>query len=287
MNVLTTKDRAQILTLLVEGMAINAVCRVTGVSKNTVLKLLVYVGGACLDYQDRVMRNLPCKKVQCDEIWAFVGMKQKNVPEELRGILGLGDVYTWLGIDADTKLIPCWHVGNRGAESAYDFIHDLAGRMAHRIQLTTDGHNAYIQAVEDAFGADIDYAMLVKMYGTLGQSKDDARRYSPAECTGIQKRRITGNPNVRDVSTSYIERANLTMRMHMRRFTRLTNGFSKKLENHMHAVSLHFMFYNFCKIHLSLRVTPAMEAGIDDHVWSMEEVVMMADTQRVTVRGSK
>ena len=287
MNVLTTKDRAQILTLLVEGMAINAVCRVTGVSKNTVLKLLVYVGGACLDYQDRVMRNLPCKKVQCDEIWAFVGMKQKNVPEELRGILGLGDVYTWLGIDADTKLIPCWHVGNRGAESAYDFIHDLAGRMAHRIQLTTDGHNAYIQAVEDAFGADIDYAMLVKMYGTLGQSKDDARRYSPAECTGIQKRRITGNPNVRDVSTSYIERANLTMRMHMRRFTRLTNGFSKKLENHMHAVSLHFMFYNFCKIHLSLRVTPAMEAGIDDHVWSMEEVVMMADTQRVTADGSK
>ena len=159
--------------------------------------------------------------------------------------------------------------------------------MAHRIQLTTDGHKAYLDAVEDAFGADIDYAMLVKMYGTLGQSKDDARRYSPAECTGIQKRTITGNPRLRDVSTSYIERANLTMRMHMRRFTRLTNGFSKKLENHMHAVSLHFMFYNFCKIHGSLRVTPAMEAGIDDHVWRMEEVVMMADTQGVTKKDSK
>ena len=287
MNVLTTKDRARILSMLVEGNSINATCRMTGISKNTVLKLLSHVGRACVAYCDRAMVNLNCKRVQCDEIWAFVGMKQKNVPEELRGILGHGDVYTWLGIDADTKLIPCWHVGNRGAESAYDFIHDLASRMAHRIQLTTDGHSAYLMAVEDAFGADIDFAQLVKMYGTLGQSKEDHRRYSPAECTGIQKRTITGNPNLRDVSTSYIERANLTMRMHMRRFTRLTNGFSKKLENHMHAASLHFMFYNFCKIHLSLRVTPAMEAGIDDHVWTMEEVVMMADTQRVTVRGSK
>lgn len=287
MNVLTTKDRANILTLLVEGMAINAVSQATGVSKNTILKLLVHVGTACVAYQDRVMVNLNCKKIQCDEIRAFVGMKHKNVPQELSGTLGYGDVYTWLGIDADTKLIPCWHVGTHNAESAYDFIHDLASRMANRIQLTTDGHGAYIQAVEDAFGADVDYAMLVKLYGTLGQSKEDARRYSPAECTGIMKRRITGNPNVRDVSTSYIERANLTMRMHMRRFTRLTNGFSKKLENHMHAVSLHFMFYNFCKIHSSLRVTPAMAAGIDDHVWGMEEVVMMADTQDVTKNTSK
>lgn len=287
MNVLTTKDRAQILTLLVEGNSVNATSRITGVSKVTILKLLAHVGKACVTYQDRVMVNLNCKKVQCDEIWAFVGMKHKNVPKEKRGVLGFGDVYTWLGIDADTKLIPCWHVGTRDAESAYDFIHDLASRMANRIQLTTDGHGAYIQAVEDAFGADIDYAMLVKMYGTLSQSKEDHRRYSPAECTGIMKRRITGNPNVRDVSTSYVERANLTMRMHMRRFTRLTNGFSKKLENHMHAVSLHFMFYNFCKIHSSLRVTPAMAAGIDDHVWDMEEVVMMADTQRVTKLASK
>lgn len=284
MNVLTTKDRAQILSMLVEGNSINATSRITGVSKNTVLKLLIHVGTACAAYQDRVMVNLNCKKVQCDEIWAFVGMKQKNVPSELKGTLGFGDVYTWLGIDAETKLIPCWHVGTRSAESAYDFIHDLASRMANRIQLNTDGHSAYVMAVEDAFGNDVNFAQLVMIYGTLGQTKEDHRRYSPADCTGTMKRRITGNPNIKDVSTSYIERANLTIRMHMRRFTRLTNAFSKKLENHMHAVSLHFMFYNFCKIHMSLRVTPAMEAGIDDHVWSMEELVMMANTQDVTER---
>ena len=214
-------------------------------------------------------------------------MKQKNVPQELRGTLGYGDVYTWLGIDADTKLIPCWHVGTRGAESAYDFIHDLASRLANRIQLTTDGHNAYLMAVEDAFGNDVDFAQLVKIYGTLGQSKEEHHRYSPAECTGTMKRRITGNPNVKDVSTSFVERANLTMRMHMRRFTRLTNAFSKKLENHMHAISLHFMFYNFCKIHSTLRVSPAMAAGVDNHLWDMEEVIMMADTQDVTENKSE
>ena len=286
MNILTIEKRAQVLSMLVEGMGVNAACRITGVSKNTVLKLLAHVGAACAAYQDRVMRNLPCKKVQCDEIWAFVGMKQKNVPEALKGVFGFGDVYTWTAIDADTKLMPCWNIGTRGAESAYDFIHDLASRMANRIQLTTDGHKAYVVAVEDAFGADIDFAQLVKMYGTLGQTKEEHRRYSPAECTGIRKERITGNPDMREVSTSYVERANLTMRMSMRRFTRLTNAFSKKLENHAHAISLNFMVYNFCKIHSSIRVTPAMEAGIDDHVWSMEEVVMMADTQDVTERIS-
>lgn len=286
MTMLTTKDRAQVLTLLVEGNSINATARITGVSKNTILKLLAHVGTASVAYQDRVMRNLNCKKIQCDEIWAFVGMKQKNVPQDLQGTFGYGDVYTWLAIDADTKLIPCWNVGTRGAESAYAFIHDLAKRLANRVQLATDGHKAYLNAIDDAFGADVDYAMLVKMYGTQGQTKSEAHRYSPAECTGIQKKRITGNPNIKDVSTSFIERANLTMRMHMRWFTRLTNGFSKKLENHMHAVSLHFMFYNFCKIHSTLRVTPAMEAGIDDHVWTMEEVVMMADTNVVTESSS-
>ena len=282
MNVLTTKDRAQILSLLVEGNSINAASRITGVSKNTILKLLVHVGTACLAYQDRVMVNLKCKKVQCNEIWAFVGMKQKNVPQELKGTLGIGDVYTWLAIDADTKLIPCWNIGSRGAESAYEFIHDLAKRMANRIQLTSDGHYAYVVAVEDAFGSDIDFAQLVKIYGNRGHSKEEAHRYSPAECTGIKKSRVTGNPNMRDVSTSYIERANLTMRMHMPRFTRLTNAFSKKLENHMYAVSLHFMYYNFCRIHTTTRVTPAMAAGLDDHLWDMEEIVMMADTQDVT-----
>jgi IS1 family transposase len=232
------------------------------------------------------MHELKCKRLEADEIWQFVGMKQKNVPEELKGTLGYGDVYTWLAIDTDTKLIPCWHVGTRGAESAYDFIHDLASRLSNRVQLTTDGHKAYVMAVEDAFGSDIDFAQLVKMYGTPGQTKEDHRRYSPAECTGARKERITGNPNMKHVSTSFVERSNLTMRMHMRRFTRLINAFSKKLANHMTTVSLHFMFYNFCKIHSTLRVTRAMEAAIDDHVWTMEEVVMMADTQDVTENTS-
>jgi len=212
-------------------------------------------------------------------------MKQKNVPEELQGEFGYGDVYTWTAIDADTKLIPCWHVGTRNADSAYAFIHDLASRLINRIQLTTDGHRAYIEAVEDAFGADIDFAQLIKLYGNAGQTKEDQRRYSPAECTGTEKRRIIGNPNIKDVSTSYVERQNLTMRMHMRRFTRLTNAFSKKLENHMHAISLYFMFYNFCKVHKSLRVTPAMEAGLTDHVWSMAEVVGIIPEEEPKKRG--
>lgn len=278
MNKLSVEARAKILALLVEGTSINATCRVTGASKNTVLKLLAEVGEACALYQDRVLRNLKCRKVQCDEIWSFVGMKQKNVPEELQGEFGYGDVYTWTAIDADTKLVPCWHVASRGAEAAYTFIHDLASRLADRVQLTTDGHKAYIEAVEDAFGAGVDYAMLIKLYGTLGQTKEDARRYSPAECTGAEKKRMIGNPAMKDVSTSFVERQNLTMRMHMRRFTRLTNAFSKKVENHMHAISLHFMYYNFCRIHKTLRVTPAMEAGVDDHAWTLEEVVMLADT---------
>ena len=269
MNKLTNEKRAQILSVLCEGMGVNAACRITGASKNTVLKLLADAGEACATYQDEKMRNLTCRRVECDEIWSFVGMKQKNVPVQRKGELGFGDVYTWTAIDADTKRIPCWHVGTRDAESAYDFIHDLDSRLRNRIQLTTDGHRAYIDAVEDAFGADIDFAQLIKVYGTLGQSKDDQRRYSPAECTGIEKRTINANPSIKHVSTSYVERQNLTMRMHMRRFTRLTNGFSKKLENHMRAISLYFMFYNFCKIHKTLRVTPGMEAKITDRVWSV------------------
>lgn len=278
MNRLTTKDRAKILSVLCEGMDVNAACRVTGASKNTVLKLLAEVGEASALYQDRVMNGLTCKRIECDEIWSFVGMKQKNVPEELDGVFGLGDVYTWTAIDADTKLIPCWHVGTRGETSARAFIEDLASRLANRVQLTTDGHKAYLQAVESAFGRDIDFAQLVKMYGNEAQTKADQRRYSPAECTGAEKRLVTGSPDMDKASTSYVERQNLTMRIRMRRFTRLTNAFSKKLENHMHAISLYFMFYNFCKIHKTLRVTPAMEAGITDHVWDLEEIIMMADT---------
>lgn len=277
MHRLSVTDRAKVLTLLVQGNSINAACRITGVAKNTALKLLADVGEACAAYQDRVMRNLACKTIQCDEIWAFCYSKQRSVPNNKRRVHGTGDVYTWTAIDAETKLIPCWHVGTRGAASANAFIDDLAPRMAGRVQLTTDGHKAYLKAVDDAFGANVDYAMLVKLYGAAPGNAQE-RRYSPAECCGSIKGTVCGNPKEADISTSHVERANLTMRMHMRRFTRLPNGFSKKLENHMHAVSLHFMFYNFCKIHKTLRVTPAMEAKIDDHVWTMEEVVMMADT---------
>ncbi len=278
MNKLSLTKRTQIISILVEGNSINSTCRITGASKNTVLKLLAEVGAACAAYQDRVMNGLTCKRVECDEIWSFVGMKQKNVPKEVAGVFGLGDVYTWTAIDADTKLIPCWHVGTRGAESADIFVHDLASRLANRIQLTTDGHRMYVNAVENAFKGDIDYAMLVKQYGTSEAPIDASRRYSPVECTGAEKRPINGNPDMKYVSTSYVERANLTMRMNMRRFTRLTNAFSKKLENHMAAVSLHFMHYNFCRIHKTLRVTPAMEAGLTEHVWDLEEVLMMVET---------
>jgi hypothetical protein len=277
MNSLNVSERAKVLTLLVEGNSINATCRITGTSKNTVLKLLADVGEACAAYQDRMMRNLTCKKLQCDEIWAFCYSKQRNLQKNKRRVQGAGDVYTWTAIDAETKLIPCWHVGTRDAESAKAFISDLAPRMSGRVQLTTDGYKPYLTAVEKAFAGDIDYAMLMKLYGAA-EGNAQERRYSAAECCGSIKGTVCGNPSQADISTSYVERANLTMRMHMRRFTRLTNGFSKKLENHMHAVSLHFMFYNFCKIHKTLRVTPAMEAKIDDHVWTMEEVVMMADT---------
>ena len=285
MNKLTNEKRAQILALLCEGMGINAATRITGVSKNTVLKLLANTGEACAKYQDETMRDLKCNRVECDEIWSFVGMKQKNVPEALKYTFGFGDVYTWTAIDAETKLIPCWHVGTRDAESAYEFIHDLAARLTNRVQLTTDGHKAYIEAVENAFGHDVDFAQLIKMYGNAGQSKEDARRYSPSECTGIEKRRVTGNPNTKDISTSYVERQNLTMRMHMRRFTRLTNAFSKKLENHMHAISLYFMFYNFCKIHKTLRVTPAMAAGITNRVWDTIDVVKLIPEEAPKKRG--
>ncbi|KXS32534.1 MAG: Uncharacterized protein AWT59_1367 [Candidatus Gallionella acididurans] len=285
-NKLSNEKRAQILSVLCEGMGINAATRITGVSKNTVLKLLADAGEACAKYQDEAMRNLTCKRVECDEIWSFVGMKQKNVPEELEGILGYGDVYTWTAIDADTKLIPCWHVGTRDLASAKAFISDMASRLANRVQLTTDGHKAYLEAVEEAFGANVDFAQLIKIYGTLGQSTNDARRYSPSEFTGSEKRVITGNPDIEKISTSYVERQNLTMRMHMRRFTRLTNAFSKKLENHMHAISLYFMFYNFCKIHKSLRVTPAMEAGVSKTLWEISDIVALIPEEVPKKRGS-
>lgn len=276
MNITATEKRAQILACLVEGNSIRATARLTGVAINTVVKMLCDAGRACSAYQDRTLRNLKSKRIQCDEIWSFVGAKEKNAsPEKKRD--GWGDIWTWTALCPDTKLIACWYVGERDASAAYHFINDLSERLASRVQLTTDGHKAYLQAVEDAFGCDVDYAMLVKIYGNAPEGGEV--RYSPAQCMGARKAVISGRPDFRHVSTSHTERQNLTMRMSMRRFTRLTNAFSKKVENHEHAVALHFMHYNFCRIHQSLRVTPAMEAGITDHVWSLAEVVEMIDRE--------
>ena len=272
MNKLPMEKRIQVVGCLVEGMSIRSTVRITGVAKNTITKLGLELGAACQEYQDRVLVNLPCKKIQCDEIWSFCYAKEKNVPKDHKGEFGYGDVYTWTAIDADTKLIPCFLVGRRDAEYARVFMFDLASRLKNRVQLTTDGHKAYLTAVDEAFATDIDYAMLIKMYGNH-QSTSDERRYSPAECTGIEKHPICGKPDKKDISTSYVERQNLTMRMSMRRLTRLTNAFSKKVENLEAAMALYFMYYNFCRIHQTLRVTPAMEAGIADHVWTLEEIV--------------
>jgi IS1 family transposase len=275
MNRLPIEKRAQIIGLLVEGMSMRAVTRIVGCSINTVTKLLEEVGFACNMYQSEHLRNLPCKRVQCDEIWAFCYSKEKNVSREDKGVLGHGDVWTWTAIDAESKLIVSYQVGKRDADYAQMFMADVAGRLANRVQLTTDGHAPYLQAVGDAFGSEIDYAMLVKHYGT--GSVTEQRRYSPAQLISTELRPINGNPDTKHISTSFVERQNLTMRMGMRRFTRLTNGFSKKVENLEHAVSLHFMHYNFARIHKSLRVTPAMEAGLTDHVWTLEEIAALAD----------
>lgn len=240
---------------------------------------MIEAGKACTMYQDKAMRNLKCRRLQCDEIWGFVGCKEKNVPEAQKN-QGRGSVWTWTALDAETKLVPCWFIGSRDASAAYHFIHDLKGRLAcPRVQLTTDGHKPYIEAVEDAFGADIDYAQLVKIYGVAFGPKDanSEIRYSPAQCMGARKAVITGQPDSAHVSTSFAERQNLNIRMGMRRFTRLTNAFSKKLANLEHNVALYFMHYNFARIHQTLRVTPAMEAGISDHVWTMAEIVALMD----------
>jgi IS1 family transposase len=273
MNKLSTAKRAQIIGMLVEGNSLRAVTRMSGCSINTVTKLLVDVGTACARYQDKTLRNLTkCTRLQCDEIWSFCYAKEKNVPEELKGQFGIGDVWTWTAICADTKLVPCWMVGDRSAATAEVFMDDLAGRLPHRVQLTTDGHSVYVDVVDCAFEGAVDYAMLIKLFGNdAGVTAE--RKYSPAECSGTRVVKISGTPDAKQISTSFVERQNLTMRMSMWRFTRLTNGFSKKVENHMAAVSLHLMHYNFARVHKTLRVTPAMEAGVTDHVWSLEEIV--------------
>jgi IS1 family transposase len=280
MNRLTTEKRAQIVGSLVEGNSIRATVRMTGAAKNTVTKLLTDLGEACADYQDRTLVDLPCTTVQCDEIWAYCYAKQKSVPEEHKGTFGYGDVWTWTAICADTKLVPSWLVGERTVPDAWVFMSDLASRLENRVQLTTDGHQPYVKAVDAAFGDEIDYAMLHKLCGQ--DPREDERRYSPAVCTGIDIRPMTGKPDPEKISTSYVERQNLTMRMGMRRFTRLTNGFSKKVENLAHAVALHYMHYNFARPDKTLSkpypTTPAMAAGVADHKWSLYEIAALLDS---------
>ncbi|MDB5953993.1 IS1 family transposase [Ramlibacter sp.] len=266
----------QILNALSEGMGTNAAARVTGKSKNTILKLLADVGEACALYQDRVMNNLSCKRVQVDEIWSFVGPKQKNVTE--KHPITYGDVYTYAAIDPDTKLMPCWFVGHRTNACTEAFMNDLAPRLANRVQLTSDGLGSYPHAVDMAFGGKVDYAVLNKSYADGGVQKEAKRRYSPAQSVAAEKQVVFGNPDTDHISTSHVERANLSMRMGMRRFTRLTNAFSKKIENHMAAISFYFMVYNFVKIHSSIKTTPAMQAGVTDFLWSMDDIVLMAET---------
>lgn len=273
MNRLSVAEKVKVVSCLVEGNSLRATSRMTGTHRSAIQKLLVELGAACSTYQDKIFRNLRCSRVQCDEIWSFVYAKDKNLPIELRNQPGFGSVWTWVALDPDTKLVPCWFVSSRDAGAAYHFMHDLAGRLANRVQLTTDGHKAYLTAVEDAFGSNIDYAMLQKIYGAVPQGNEV--RYSPAQCMGARRAVISGTPDFRHISTSHTERQNLTMRMQMRRFTRLTNAFSKKIENHEAAIALHYMYYNFCRIHQSLRVTPAMAAGISGHVWELEEVVKL------------
>ncbi|MCW5557795.1 MAG: DDE-type integrase/transposase/recombinase [Verrucomicrobiae bacterium] len=272
MNKVTAEERVRVVACLVDGNSLRATTRMTGIHRTTIQNLLVDLGAACSAFQDKVFRNLQCKRLQCDEVWAFVGAKEKNATPEKKAE-GWGDCWTWTAICADTKLVPCWFVGSRDATAAYHFMHDLAERLVSRVQLTTDGHKPYLQAVEDAFGSEIDYAMLIKIYGASPEGPEV--RYSPAACMGAKKAVIQGKPEWKHISTSFAERQNLTMRMQMRRFTRLTNGFSKKVQNHEAAVALHFMHYNFCRVHMSLRVTPAMEAGVADHVWSIEEMVRL------------
>jgi IS1 family transposase len=274
MNRLSIEKQAQIIGLLVEGNSLRATSRLADVSINTVTKLLVDIGTACQKYHDENVRNLTSKRVQCDEIWSFIYAKEKNLPENLRGRFGVGSIWTWVALDSDSKLAISWLVGNRDAEYAKIFMRDVAARLKNIVQLTTDGLKAYLEAVEDSFGADIDFARLVKLYGP---SLDPEYRYSPAECNGSHKEVIMGKPDEKHISTSHVERQNLTMRMSLRRFTRLTNAFSKKIENHKHAIALHFMYYNFVRLHKTLRVTPAMQAGITKRLWTIQDLALLLD----------
>lgn len=281
MNTLDIEKQAQIAALMVEGMSIRAITRLTGASKNTVAKLLCDLGAACLRYHAANVRNVRVRRLQCDEVWSFVGAKRKNVSAEKQAE-GWGDVWTWTAIDADTKLCVSYLIGGRDAGWALDFMEDCASRIRGRVQVTTDGHRAYLEAVEGAFGMDVDYAQLQKIYGA--PSDEEVRRYSPARCIGTDMKVVSGNPDPRHISTSYVERQNLSMRMGMRRFTRLTNGFSKKIDNHIAAIAIYFMHYNFCRVHQTLRVTPAMEAGLSNHAWSITELCALMPKPVVRVK---
>jgi IS1 family transposase len=290
MNKLNRTQRAQVLGMMVEGMSIRSIVRLTGFSKNTVVKLLADAGEACGDYMDRAMVNLPCKRLQADEIWSFVYAKERNVPAAKRHVKSItkpncdpkggmvGSVWTWTAIDADTKLIPSFHVGTRDAWCAYHFMTDLAKRLSNRVQLTTDGHHAYLGAVYEGFGTEIDYAMLIKLYGPSPEGGPETR-YSPPKCIGARPEVKQGAPDPEHISTSYAERSNLSMRMGMRRFTRLTNAFSKKCANHEHALAIYFTHYNFVRIHQTLRVTPAMAAGVSDRLWSLDDMAALVETR--------
>lgn len=274
MNTLKPEKQKQIVAALVEGNSLRSTARMCNVSFNTVLKFLPRIGKACAEYQDKAFQNLSCKRLQCDEIWSFCYAKEKNVPEDKKGKFGFGDVWTFVALCADSKLVPSWRIGRRDLQNATLFMKDLAGRLKNKVQLTTDGHRIYLDAVENAFGSEVDFSQLVKIYGSSPESEV---RYSPAECIGTEINKVQGNPDPDHISTSYVERQNLTLRMQNRRFTRLTNAFSKKIENHGFHLALHYMYYNFCRVHKTLRVTPAMEAGVTDHVWDISEIVNLME----------
>jgi IS1 family transposase len=274
MNKLDQKARAQALQMMAEGVSLRAITRLSGISRTTLIKLLEDAGQAFSEYQDRTLMNLPCKRLQVDEAWAFCYAKQKNVPNAKAAPEGAGDIWTWVGLDAQSKLAVSWYVGGRDSEAAMIFMDDLAKRLANRVQLTSDGHKAYLEAVEGAFGSNIDYAMLVKVYGPAPEGQ---RRYSPAECIGAVKHRVEGNPDPKHVSTSYAERQNLNIRMGNRRMTRLTNAFSKKAANHAHMMAIYFMHYNFVRIHQTLKVTPAMAVGVTAKLWEMADMVKVLE----------
>jgi IS1 family transposase len=283
MNRLSTQQRRAVIAALVEGSSIRATCRMTGVSKNTVTKLLVDMGTVCSVHMDRDIRDLACERVQVDEIWSFVYSKAKNVPEDKRGQWGYGDVWTWTALDPDSKLVLSFRVGPRDLQEAHHFMADVANRLAQRVQLTSDGFHVYGPSVRDAFGGDVDYAQLVKLYGSADTGrKTGAAKYSPAVCIGAHSEVISGDPDDQHISTSHVERLNLTTRMSVRRFTRLTNAFSKKVANHTAAVSLHFAYYNYCRVHKTLGTTPAVAAGITDHVWSLDELIGLLEAAEAT-----